>query len=302
MKNWYDYLKECGICPRNCGVDRTNGKLGYCKSGIKIKTALASIHKWEEPVISGTRGSGTIFFSGCNLRCVFCQNYNISNENFGKEISIERLAEIFIEQQNRNVHNINLVSPTHFLPQVREALIIAKNNGLKIPVIYNSSGYEAVEMIKTLDGIIDIYLPDLKYYSSQLSSEFSLAKDYFERATEAILEMRKQQPKDIFDKDNIMQKGLIVRHLVLPNCKSDSFKVLDWIKENLGEDTFISILRQYTPMYKAKEIKTLNRKITTFEYDKVIEHFLNIGMKNGFSQDKLSATSEYTPIFDLSGI
>ena len=302
IKKWYEYLENCNVCPRKCNINRTKGERGYCNSGYNIKAALASIHNWEEPVISGTRGSGTVFFSGCNLRCVFCKNYDISSENKGKEITIERLAEIFIEQQQKNVHNINLVSPTHFIPQIREALIIAKNKGLKIPVVYNTNGYENVEMLKTLEGLIDVYLPDLKYFDKKYSLEFSSTSDYFEKTTEAILEMRRQQPKDVFNSEGIMEKGLIIRHLVLPGCKNDSFKIIDWVKNNLGTETYMSIMRQYTPMYKAKDIKQLNRKLTTFEYEKVTDYFIEKGMKNGFSQEKMSATSEYTPIFDLSGI
>lgn len=302
MENWYNDLKNCKVCPRNCGIDRTKGEKGFCNSGFSVKCALAYIHKWEEPIISGSRGSGTVFFSGCNLKCVFCQNYDISSLNNGKEITVERLSDIFIEQQQRNVHNINLVSPTHFLPQIREAIKIAKNKGLNIPIIYNSNGYESVEMLKTLEGLIDVYLPDLKYFSTEYSKEYSKSSDYFEKAIKAIKEMKRQQPINIFGNENIIQKGVIIRHLVLPNCKEDSFKVLDSICENIGKDTYVSIMRQYTPMYKAKEIKKLNRKLTTFEYDKVIEHFLKIGMTNGFSQEKMSASSEYTPKFDLTGI
>ena len=227
-------MSNCCLCPRNCGADRTKNILGFCQSAEYPKAALASIHNFEEPPISGTRGSGTVFFSGCNLKCVFCQNYEISQLNKGKELSTDELAEIFINQQNKNVHNLNLVSAGHFLPKVREALIKAKNMGLKMPVVYNSSGYEKAEALKFLDGLIDIYLPDIKYFSSEISAKYSGAADYFKYASSAVKEMYRQVGKNEFDSDGIMQKGVIIRHLVLPNCRKDSFKVLDFIKETFG--------------------------------------------------------------------
>ena len=295
-------MSFCCLCPRNCKVDRTKNSFGFCKSSEYPKAALASIHKFEEPPISGTRGSGTVFFSGCNLKCAFCQNYEISQLNKGKELSTDELAEIFINQQNKNVHNLNLVSAGHFLPKVREALIKAKSMGLKIPVVYNSSGYEKVEAIKLLEGLIDIYLPDIKYYSAELSAKYSGAADYFKIASSAVKEMYRQVGKNEFDSNGIMQKGVIIRHLVLPNCRKDSFKVLDFIKETFGDNVYVSILNQYTPMYKAKEIKELNRRVTTFEYNSVIDYFFNIGLKYGYMQERNSATSAYTPVFDLSGL
>ena len=302
MEKMNNALSQCRVCPRNCGIDRTAGKTGFCRAPYLPKVALVSRHDWEEPPISGTKGSGTIFFSHCNLGCVFCQNHDISQDGFGQEISVERLAEIFLEQQERGFHNINLVSAVQFIPQVAKALEMAKTNGLSIPVVYNSNGYESLEGLKLLDGLVDIYLPDFKYWDDALGLEYSKCPNYRETAAAAILEMRRQVGKDILDENGIMQKGIIIRHLVLPNHYKDSFQVLDWIRENLGKDTYISLMSQYTPMHKAKEIKALSRKLTTFEYDKVVDHFFEIGLKNGFMQKRSSATSDYTPAFDLSGV
>ena len=302
MEKMNKALSHCQVCPRNCGADRTAGQFGFCRAPYLPKVALVSRHDWEEPPISGTKGSGTVFFSHCNLGCVFCQNHDISQDGFGQEISIERLAEIFLEQQTRGFHNVNLVSAAQFIPQVAKALKLAKEKGLSIPVVYNSNGYESITGLKMLEGLVDIYLPDFKYWNDDLGLEYSRCPHYRETAAAAILEMRKQVGPDILDGNGIMQKGIILRHLVLPGQYKDSMKILDWIKEDLGENTFVSLMSQYTPMYQAKEIKTLSRKLTTFEYDKVVDHFLKIGLKNGFMQKRSSATSEYTPAFDLSGV
>lgn len=294
--------KNCSICPRNCRIDRTKGQIGYCQSGHEIKAALASVHMWEEPPISGSCGSGTIFFSGCNLRCVFCQNYTISSENSGKTISTERLSEIMLEQQARGVHNINLVTATHFIPSIIKAVQKAKNNGLKIPIVYNTGGYEKVESIKMLEGTVDIYLPDIKYFSSELSLKYSGASDYFSYASEAVLEMYRQTDNNIYDDNGIMKSGVIIRHMIMPSHREDSYKVLDWIRDNIGTEACVSLLSQYTPAYNAEKYKEINRKLMSLEYTRVIEHFFDIGLKNGFMQEKSSAESKYTPIFDLSGL
>lgn len=295
-------LSTCRICPRSCGIDRTSGNLGWCKAPLLPKVALVSTHHWEEPPISGTNGSGTVFFSHCNLGCVFCQNHTISHEGFGQEISIERLAEIFLEQQERGLHNINLVSAVQFLPQTATALRLARAQGLSIPIVYNSNGYESIEGLRLLEGLVDIYLPDFKYWNNALGLEYSKAPQYRETAITAILEMRQQTEKDVFSAEGLMQKGMILRHLVLPGQYKDSMLILDWIREALGEDTYVSLMSQYTPMYQAKEIKTLSRRLTTFEYDKVVAHFFEIGLKNGFMQKRSSATADYTPAFDLTGV
>ena len=302
MEKMNEALSHCMVCPRNCGADRTNGKLGFCRAPYLPKVALVSRHDWEEPPISGTKGSGTVFFSHCNLGCVFCQNHDISQDGFGQEISIQRLAEIFLEQQERGFHNVNLVSSVQFIPQVAKALKLAKEKGLYIPVVYNSNGYESIEGLRMLEGLVDVYLPDFKYWNNDLGLEYSKCPHYRETAVAAILEMKRQVGKDILDENGLMKKGIIIRHLVLPGQYKDSFQVLDWIKENMGEETFVSLMSQYTPMHKAKEIKALSRKLTTFEYDKVVDHFFEIGLKNGFMQKRSSATSEYTPTFDLSGV
>ncbi len=293
--------ENCTLCPRNCGINRSLGELGFCRGGDLPKVSLVSAHKWEEPPISGINGSGTIFFANCNLQCVFCQNHQISTGGFGKEITIERLAEIFLEQQSRGLHNINLVSPTQYGEQVQKAIILAKKQGLTLPIVYNTNGYESVDFLASLDGLVDVYLPDFKYMSADLGQKYSGVSDYPERTKSAILEMKRQQPNGVFA-DGLLQKGMIVRHLVLPNHHKDSMLILDWILENLGKDSYVSLLNQYTPMHKAKEIPELSRRLTTFEYQKVTTHFLDIGLKNGFIQKRSSATSDFTPIFDLTGV
>lgn len=295
-------LSACRICPRACGANRIGGQHGWCGAGASPKVALVSRHLWEEPPISGTKGSGTVFFSHCNLGCIFCQNHEISAGGFGQEISIERLAEIFLEQEAQGVHNLNLVSAVQYLPQAARALELAKNQGLSLPVVYNSNGYESLEGLRMLDGLVDIYLPDFKYWDNALGEAYSHAPQYREMASSAILEMRRQTKAEQFDADGILQRGLIVRHLILPGHHRDSFAILDWMREALGEEAYVSLLSQYTPLYHAAEYKQLSRRLTTFEYDKVIAHFFAIGLKNGFMQKRSSATAEYTPHFDLSGV
>ncbi len=292
---------KCYICPIRCGKNRETVE-GYCGGGKNAKVALVSIHNWEEPSISGTKGSGTVFFSGCNLRCVFCQNYNISHENFGLEISDKRLSEIFLEQQEKGVHNINLVSGVHYAKNIVSALKTAKEKGLKIPVVYNSNGYESVDTLRLFDGLIDIYIPDIKYFDDDLAMKYSSAPNYFNVAIEAVKEMYRQVGKNKFDENGIMQKGVIIRQLVLPSHKEDSKKVLDAIKNNFGNNVYVSIMSQYTPMYRANEFKEINRRLTTFEYEKVVDYFLEIGLENGYVQKRTSATSDYTPTFDLRGV
>ena len=266
-------LKQCKICPHNCNVNRLNGKIGRCKCTDKIKIALASVHNYEEPCISGINGSGTIFFSNCNMNCIYCQNYEISQLGKGKEISIKELADIFINQQEKGVNNINLVTPTMYAFQIIEAIKLAKKNGLIIPIIYNTNGYEKIETLKALQGYIDVYLPDLKYYSNKLSIKYSKVNNYFSVATEAIKEMYRQVGTPKFNEDGIIQRGIIIRHLVLSNHIQNSKNILKWIKENMPQDVYVSIMAQYFPTYKAKEDELLNRKLTKKEY-KEIENFL----------------------------
>ena len=293
-------LDECKICPHKCKINRNEGKIGRCKAGKDVKIALASIHNFEEPCISGINGSGTVFFSNCNLNCIYCQNYEISQLGKGKEISIDHLAEIFINQQNKNVNNINLVTPTMYVPQIIEAIKIARKKGLSIPIIYNSNGYENVETIKMLDGYIDVYLPDLKYYSNEISKKYSNVDNYFETAVAAIKEMQRQVGNPVFDENGIIKKGVIIRHLILPNHILNTKNILKYIKENFDENTYISVMAQYFPTYKAKENDKINRKITKKEYKEVEEYLYCLNLKNGYIQELGEHEEEYVPTFDLS--
>ena len=267
----FEELVNCTICPNNCKVNRIDGKVGKCKADVKVKIALASLHFFEEPCISGKNGSGTVFFSNCNLSCKFCQNYEISALGKGKEITIEELADTFLELQKKGANNINLVTPTIYAYQIIEALKIAKEKGLKIPVVYNSNGYESVDTLKSLEGYIDVYLPDLKYYYNDIALKYSGVKEYFENATKAIQEMYRQVGSPKFNEEGIIQKGLIIRHLVLPGNIDNSKKVLEWIKNNIDERVYVSIMAQYFPCYKAKEMEELNRKLSKEEYEEIEE-------------------------------
>lgn len=284
----------CTLCPRNCKADRSQ-TVGLCGVGDKIKVAKAYLHLWEEPCISGEKGSGTVFFSGCNLKCCFCQNYEISHQTRGREITADELSDIFLKLQDKGAENINLVSGTQFVPQIISALDRVKHR-LDIPVVYNTGGYEKAETIKLLEGYVDIYLPDLKYFSPELSMRYSKAEDYFQHASKAIVEMYTQQPKLVYEGD-MLKKGLIIRHLVLPKCRHDSMRVLEWIYENLPEKSYlISLMSQYTPAYNSCEYPEINRKISTFEYNSVMDKALEYGME-GFFQERSSATLDYTPDF-----
>ena len=293
-------LKSCNICPHKCGVNRLNGIKGRCKCDNKIKIALASVHNYEEPCISGKNGSGTVFFSNCNLNCIYCQNYEISQLGKGKEITIEHLAQIFIKQQEKNVNNINLVTPTMYVPQIIEAIKIARKKSLNIPIIYNSNGYENVETIKKLNGYIDIYLPDLKYYSNEIAKKYSKIDNYFETAISAIKEMQKQVGNPIFNEKGIIQKGVIIRHLILPHHLLNTKNILKYVKENFDENTYISIMAQYFPTYKAKEDKLINRKLTKKEYKEIESYLYLLNLKNGYIQELGEHEEEYVPNFDLS--
>jgi len=291
---------KCNLCPRKCNVDRNNS-LGYCKSTTEIKLALASLHQWEEPCISGGNGSGTIFFSGCVLDCCFCQNFSVSSQGFGKEVSLQRLADIMLELQDKNAHNINLISPTHFADKIVRALDIAKPK-LKIPVVYNTGGYENTETIDKLNGYIDVYLPDFKYYDNSLAIKYSNAPSYFEHTSKAITHMIKQVGKPVFDENNMLKKGVLIRHMVMPNCHKDSIAIMQWLAANLENDSFlVSVMSQYTPCFNSTIHPEINRKIFSYEYHKVVDMVEKLCL-NGFMQEKSSATFEYTPNFDLSGI
>lgn len=284
----------CELCPRKCGVDRT-ASIGFCGTGSELKLAKYMVHYGEEPVITGTRGSGAIFLSGCNLRCVFCQNYPISHRLKGEYISPEKLIEIIFSLQEKGVHNINFVTATHYSDIIAKILGKIKDK-LTVPVVYNCGGYESVEALKKLEGLVDIYLPDLKYYSSEMSEKYSRAGDYFEKASLAIKEMVRQQPKTIIN-NGIMEKGVIIRHLVLPKGYKDSIRLMEWIKDTFPENTpLVSVMRQYTPCYGARDFPEINRRLTTFEYDKVVDSCAELGLE-GFTQQKGCESLDMTPDF-----
>ncbi len=291
---------ECRLCPRNCKAvrDEKSGS-GFCKMPSLPVLARAAVHHWEEPCISGTRGTGAIFFSGCSLKCVFCQNFEISNENKGTPITVNRLVEIIKRLEDEGVHTIDLVNPTHFTDCVIEALREYKPS---IPVVYNSSGYDSAEELKRLEGLIDIYLPDLKFYDSEKSQRYALCADYFEKASAAVLEMYRQQSESVFGSDGIMKKGLLIRHLVLPANTDQSKKILLWIKNNLPDSVPVSIMSQYLPCGNAARYREINRRLTTAEYDRVIDYFFEIGLKNGFMQERTSAQTDFIPDFDGTGV
>lgn len=297
-----ELLRNCRLCPRNCGVNRLEGKLGFCKSGNRVKVARVSLHKWEEPCISGEKGSGTVFFSECNLKCVFCQNNSISHKGVGKEISIGRLSEIFLEQQGRGAHNINLVTPTHFVPQIIESIKIAKKKGLAIPIVYNSSGYESIETIKALEGYIDIYLPDLKYFSDKYAVKYSHAPNYFSAASKAIEEMYSQVSSPRFDEKGMMKKGVIIRHLMLPGLLFDSKKIVDYIYKTFGDNVYISLMNQYTPFNNVEKYPEINKPLNPKHYESLIDYCLSLGIKNAFIQEEGTVSESFIPKFDLRGV
>lgn len=336
-------MESCVLCPRKCKVNRNQGEMGVCGQTANIKVARAELHMWEEPCISGSKGSGNVFFSGCSLHCVFCQNHNIANGEAGKEITIDRLAEIFLELQEKGANNINLVTAGQFVPQMVEALKIAKGKGLHLPVVYNTSSYESVETLKLLDGYVDIYLPDLKYVDKELSKRYSHGEDYFQRAKEAIEEMVRQTGEMEFvvegsidwkvakpereravgkatavererigieeyqirseqGEELVMTRGVIVRHLILPGCVEDSKKVLEYLLGQYGNQIFISIMNQYTPLPHVAEYPELNRKVTREEYEEVVDYAVELGIENGFVQEGEAAAESFIPEFDGSGV
>ncbi|WP_142413531.1 radical SAM protein [Hathewaya massiliensis] len=296
------YLEQCHMCPRDCNVNRNKTSLGVCNAGNEIKLARVSLHPWEEPPVSGVNGSGTVFFSNCNLKCVFCQNHHISQNGKGKEVSIQRLSGIFLEQQERGAHNINLVTPTHYALQIKEALKIAKERGLHIPILYNSNGYESLNTLKALDGYIDVYLPDLKYYNDKYAIKYSNAPNYFKIASEAIKLMYCQVGSVQFDENGMIKKGMIIRHLMLPGLLFDSKKIIDFIFQNFGHNVYISLMNQYTPMYKASQFKEINKVLNPKLYDSLIDYCSSLGIKNAFIQDSGTNTEDFVPEFDLRGV
>lgn len=292
-----ELLKECKLCPHNCNVNRLEKKVGRCKAGEKIKIALADLHFFEEPCISGEKGSGTVFFSGCNMSCKYCQNYKISQNLYGREIEIEELSEEFLRLQEKGANNINLVTGFMYVPHIIEAIKNARNKGLKIPIVYNSSGYESVETLKMLEGYIDVYLPDMKYYYDDLGKKLSNVNNYFEISKKAIKEMYRQVGSPVFDDNGIIKKGVIIRHLVLPNHIQNSKKVLKWIKQNIDEKVYISIMAQYFPTYKSLETEDINRKLSKEEYEEIEDFVINLDIKNGYFQDLENDEEQYVPDF-----
>lgn len=296
-------MEACSLCPRECNVDRTHKKNGYCGETSEVRLARAALHMWEEPCISGKTGSGAVFFSGCALKCIFCQNSQIADSSVGKKVTIENLASIFLNLQKQGAANINLVTASHFVPQVIEALQIAKGRGLAIPIVYNCGGYENVDTIKQLNGLVDIYLPDMKYYDTNLSGKLSHASDYFEKASVALQEMVSQIGAPVFDeKTNMMKRGVIVRHLILPGHTSDSKSILKYLYEAYNDQIYISIMNQYTPVIHQEVYTELNRCITKREYDKVINYALNLGITNAFIQEGETAKESFIPEFNYEGI
>ena len=297
-----EIMSDCTLCPRNCHADRLSGNIGYCGQTAEIRAARAALHMWEEPCISAEDGSGTVFFSGCSVRCVFCQNHDIAVGQHGKIITGERLSGIYIELQEKGANNINLVTPTHYVPQIIESIENARKMGLTLPIVYNTSGYEKAETLRMLDGIVDVYLPDFKYMSADLAEKYSNAPDYADCAKSALAEMVRQVGKPVFDGRGVIQKGVIVRHLILPNCTEDSKRVIKYLYETYGDDIFISIMNQFTPLDHIADYPELQRKITQAEYDEVVDYAVDLGVENGFIQEGETADESFIPSFDYEGI
>ncbi|WP_449241276.1 radical SAM protein [Desulfoscipio gibsoniae] len=295
-------LADCILCPRNCHVDRAHGQKGYCGATAELVVARAALHIWEEPCISGKNGSGTVFFSGCSMGCVYCQNYNVAKGLAGKKIAVDRLADIFIELQRQQANNINLVTPSHYVPQIVEAITLARGKGLYLPIVYNCGGYEKAETLKLLEGYIDIYLPDFKYMSKEISQKYSNAGDYFDYASEAIKEMVRQIGEPAFNEDGVMIRGVLVRHLTLPGYLKDSKKVVKYLYETFGNTIFISIMNQYTPLSNVERYPEINRKVTDKEYNELVNYAICIGVENGFIQDGETALESFIPEFDEEGV
>ncbi|NPV26061.1 MAG: radical SAM protein [Firmicutes bacterium] len=295
-------LKKCELCPRKCRVNRLEGEIGYCRAGLEAKVALASLHYWEEPCISGTKGSGTVFFSHCNLRCLFCQNYQISQHGTGQEVAIARLSQIFLEQQDRQAHNLNLVTPVHYVPQIIAGLELARSNGFRLPVVYNTNSYETVETIRSLAGYVDVYLPDLKYYDDRYAIIYSGAPDYFAQATRAIEEMVSQVGTPRFDENGLIQKGVIIRHLALPGLLEDSKRIIEYVHHTFGNSVYFSLMNQYTPMFRAQERPEINQPLHPTDYEALIDYALSLGVENGFIQEDDTSSVLFVPKFDLRGV
>lgn len=296
-------IHHCELCPRRCGVDRTRAR-GFCRAGERARVALVSLHRWEEPCLTGVdgRGAGTVFFSYCNLRCCFCQNHEISHEGRGFEVTDERLAEIFLEQQERGAATLDLVTPTHYVPGILHALELARRSGFRLPVVYNSSAYETEATVEALRGQVDIFLPDLKYADEESGRLYSEAPDYFTAAAKAIRKMFELAGPVQFDAAGQLQKGVLIRHLVLPGHRHESMRVLDWIWQTFGDRVQLSLMNQYTPMYRAAEYQGMNRRLTTFEYESVVNHAVDLGFTHAYIQEGMTALEQFVPHFDGTGV
>ena len=298
-----DKKMTCTLCPRECKVNRNKGENGVCGvSGEDIFLSRAALHMWEEPCISGEEGSGTVFFSGCPLRCVYCQNYNIAHAKSGKEVAKERLVEIFLELQAKGANNINLVTPTHYTPEIVWAVKVARNQGLTLPIVYNCSGYEKVETLKMLEGIVDVYLTDFKYMDSNIAKRYSHAPDYPEVAKAALEEMVRQTKEAAFSEKEMMQKGVIVRHLLLPGYLENAKAVVQYVYETYGDSVFLSLMNQYTPLSQVESYPEINRKVTEEEYEELVDFAIDIGVENGFIQEGETAKESFIPEFNNEGI
>lgn len=292
----------CMLCPRECNADREHGENGICGvSGEGILGARAALHMWEEPCISGESGSGTVFFSGCPLRCVYCQNYALARAEQGEPITVERLADIFTELQEKGAANINLVTPTHYTPQIIEAIQMARGKGLHLPIVYNCSGYEKVETLRTLEGIVDIYLTDFKYMDVELAKRYSKALDYPEVAKAALAEMVRQCPEAQFDEQGMMKQGVIVRHLLLPGHLKNAKSVVQYVYETYGDRVYLSLMNQYTPLPQVKDYPEINRRVTEAEYEELVDYAIDLGVEHGFIQEGETAEESFIPAFDNEG-
>lgn len=297
--------KSCTLCPRNCNVNREQNKTGICKVTSTIKVARAALHHWEEPCISGAKGSGAVFFSGCSLHCVFCQNEEIATGRVGKEISKERLSEIFLELQEKEANNINLVTPGQYVPDIVWSVEHARNQGLHIPIVYNTSSYEQVDTIKQLEGIVDVYLPDFKYFDSDLATRYSKAPDYPEVAKRAIAEMVRQQPQVVFyekDAQELIKKGVIVRQLLLPGQLQDAKNIIKYLYETYGNQIYLSLMSQFTPLPHVELYPELNRKVSKRAYENYVDYAISLGVENGFIQEEDVAEESFIPLFDCEGV
>ena len=300
--NWKKWYRECSLCPRECGVNRLNGRKGFCGQTASLKVARAALHMWEEPCISGTNGSGTVFFAGCHLGCVFCQNGQISRGSNGKEISIIRLAQIFMELQEKGAHNINLVTPTHFVPHIIEALRISRKMGLHLPIVYNTGGFEKLDTLQLLDGWVDVYLTDFKFMDLHLARRYANEEGYSFYAAKALEEMYRQTGDPVFDEDGMMTKGIIVRHMVLPGQAMDSRRIIDYIYDTYGDKVYLSLMNQYTPSGNLEKYPELKVKVKTKVYERLIDYTLRKGVENAFIQEGQTAKESFIPDFDGEGV